>query len=156
MEHTRRQFVRATGLAGTLGAAGLLPNVADVQARQTAWNRAAFEAKSLADVVRALGGSGATDSPDIAITAPDIAENGAAVPVTIASRVPGTQAIGILVDGNANWLAAVFTLPSGTAPTLSTRIKMVQSANVLALVRADDRFYVARREVKVAPGGCGG
>jgi sulfur-oxidizing protein SoxY len=156
MKRRRRELVRAAGLAGTLGAAGWLPAAARAQAQPPAHNRAAFEAKSLADVVRALGGSGATESRDIAITAPDIAENGAAVPVTIASRVPGTQAIYILVDRNANWLAAAFSIPPGTEPSITTRIKMAQSANVLALVRANDRFYVARREVTVTLGGCGG
>jgi sulfur-oxidizing protein SoxY len=125
---------------------------------QSQWNKQAFEAKgSLNDAVKALGGAGATESKDITITSPDIAENGAVVPFTVASKVPGTQHIALLVEKNPNILAADFSIPDGTDPWINTRIKMGQTSNVFALVKtADNKFYYASKEVKVTLGGCGG
>jgi sulfur-oxidizing protein SoxY len=155
MERTRREFVQWTGLAAVLAGIGAL-SAEQALAQQQAWNKVAFEAKSLADAVKALGGGGVDESKEIAITAPDIAENGAVVPVAVASKLPNTQAVYILVDKNPNWLAAGFNIPAGTEPFVSTRIKMGQSANVLAVVKSNDRFFVASKEVKVTLGGCGG
>jgi sulfur-oxidizing protein SoxY len=152
---TRRQFVQTSGLVGALAAIGLLkPEQALAQAQP--WNKAAFEAKSLADVVKALGGTAPTESKDITITAPDIAENGAVVPVAVASKIPNTQTVHILVEKNPNALAAGFTIPSGTEPSVATRIKMGQTSNVHAVVKAGDKYYVATKEIKVTLGGCGG
>jgi sulfur-oxidizing protein SoxY len=78
------------------------------------------------------------------------------VPVAVASKLPNTQAVYILVDKNPNLLAAGFNIPAGTEPSVSTRIKMGQSANVLAVVKANNQFFVASKEVKVTLGGCGG
>ena len=155
MSDTRRDFIKATGVFGLLAAAGLLP-VEEAIAQQQAWNKAAFEAKNLNDAVKALGGAGVTQSKDITITAPDIAENGAVVPVGVTSKIANTQNIYILVDKNPNWLAAGFAIPEGTEPNVATRIKMGQTSNVLALVKANNQFYVASKEVKVTLGGCGG
>ncbi|MCX7902574.1 MAG: thiosulfate oxidation carrier protein SoxY, partial [Burkholderiaceae bacterium] len=136
-----------------LAVGGTLPGAV---AQQTAWNKAAFEAKRLADVVKALGGSTAVPSKDIVITAPDIAENGAAVSVGIASKIPNTQNIYIVVEKNATALVAAFNIPPGTEPRVDTRIKMAESAPVYAVVRANNQFFVASRDVKVTMGGCGG
>ena len=87
---------------------------------------------------------------------PDIAENGAVVPVGITSNIPKTRSIAILVEKNPNMLAAVFDIPAGTEPSLSTRVKMGQTSNVYALVKADGKYYVASKEIKVTLGGCGG
>ncbi|HQR19329.1 MAG TPA: thiosulfate oxidation carrier protein SoxY [Burkholderiaceae bacterium] len=154
MEQNRREFVKRTGVLGLMAAAGLI--TVEQAVAQQAWNKAAFEGKSTNDVVKALGGSTVAQSGDIAITAPDIAENGAVVPVGVTSKIPGTQGIYILVDKNPNALAAGFTIPAGTDPTVSTRIKMGQTSNVHAVVKAGDKFYVATKEVKVTLGGCGG
>ena len=152
---TRREFVQSSGLVGALAAIGLLPaGPALAQAQQ--WNKAAFEAKSLADVVKALGGSAPAESKDITITAPDIAENGAVVPVGVASKIPNTQTVHILVEKNPNALAAGFSIPSGTDANVATRIKMGQTSNVYAVVKAADKYYVASKEIKVTLGGCGG
>ena len=121
-----------------------------------AWNKAAFETKSLNDAVKALGGASAAESKDITITSPDIAENGAVVPFTIASKVPKTESIAILVEKNPNIVAAKFDIPDGTEPWVNTRVKMGQTSNVIALVKADGKFYYASKEVKVTLGGCGG
>ena len=155
MTEARRDFMKLTGVFGVLAATGLL-TAEQAYAQQQAWNKAAFDTKSVPDTVKALGGASATESADIAITAPDIAENGAVVPVGVVSKIPNTQAVYILVDKNPNALAAGFTLPAGTEPNVSTRIKMGQTSNVTALVKANNQFFFANKEVKVTLGGCGG
>jgi sulfur-oxidizing protein SoxY len=155
MDRNRREFIRAGGVLGLMVAAGLL-TAEQAQAQQAAWNKAAFDTKSVDDTVKALGGTSAAQSGDIAITAPDIAENGAVVPVGVTSKIPNTQAIYILVEKNPNTLAAGFAIPAGTDPNIATRIKMGQTSNVYAVVKADNKFYTASKEVKVTLGGCGG
>jgi sulfur-oxidizing protein SoxY len=121
------------------------------------WNAAAFDAHSLDETIKALGGG--TTTQTIGVTffqTPDIAENGAVVPIGVTSSIPKTESIAILVEKNPNMLAAVFDLPPGTEPSLATRVKMAQTSNVYALVKADGRFYVASKEIKVTLGGCGG
>jgi sulfur-oxidizing protein SoxY len=120
------------------------------------WNKAAFETKNTADTVKAMGGSTAAESKDIVITSPDIAENGAVVPFTISSRLPKTESIALLVEKNPNVLAASFNIPAGTEAGVTTRVKMGQTSNVTALVKADGKFYYTTKEVKVTLGGCGG
>ena len=154
MSENRRDFMKLTGVFGLLAAAGLL-STREAFAQQQAWNKAAFETKSMADTYKILGGTPA-ESADIAITAPDIAENGAVVPVGVASKIPNTQAVYILVEKNPNMLVASFDIPAGTEPAISTRVKMGQSSNVYALVKADGKYYVASKEIKVTLGGCGG
>jgi sulfur-oxidizing protein SoxY len=155
MSRKRREFVKLGGIFGVLAAAGLLTE-REALAQQQAWNKAAFETKSLADTVKALGGAGVAESKDITITAPDIAENGAVVPVGVTSKIANTQNVYILVEKNPNMLAAGFGIPQGTEANVSTRIKMGQTSNVLALVKANNQFFVASKEVKVTLGGCGG
>ncbi len=121
------------------------------------WNKSAFEVKTLNDVVKSLGGTTATESKDISfVNAPDIAENGAVVPVGATSKIPKTESISILVEKNPNALSASFIIPDGTDPTITTRVKMGQTSNVYALVKADGKFFYAVKEVKVTLGGCGG
>jgi sulfur-oxidizing protein SoxY len=122
-----------------------------------AWNKGAFESKTLDETVKALGGSAPAQTKDVVFFAtPDIAENGAVVPIGITSNLPKTESIAILVEKNPNMLAASFDIPAGTEPSLSTRVKMGQSSNVHALVKADGKYYVATKEIKVTLGGCGG
>jgi sulfur-oxidizing protein SoxY len=123
---------------------------------QASWNKAAFDTKSLNDAVKAMGGGAAAESKEITITSPDIAENGAVVPFTISSKLPKTEQLAILVEKNPNILAASFNIPDGTEPQVNTRVKMGQTSNVIALVKADGKFYYASKEVKVTLGGCGG
>ena len=157
MNAKRREVLRRGGglsLLTLLAAAGWLrPGV--VLAAD--WNKAAFETKSVEDTLKALNGSTPAQSKDITFfSTPDIAENGAVVPIGITSAIPKTESIAILVEKNPNTLAALFDIPAGTEPSLSTRIKMGQTSNVLALVKADGKFYVASKEIKVTLGGCGG
>ena len=158
MNIQRREVLRqgsgVTLLALVAAAGWLRPGEAHAA---DAWNKAAFETNSMDATVKALGGSAPVQSKDIAfVQTPDIAENGAVVPVGITSNIPNTESIAILVEKNPNMLAAVFDIPPGTEPSLSTRIKMGQSSNVYALVKADGKFYVAGKEIKVTLGGCGG
>jgi sulfur-oxidizing protein SoxY len=155
MNQNRREFVKVGGVLGLMAAAGLI-TMKEAQAQQQAWNKAAFEAKTTDDTFKAIGGGAPAQSGDIAITAPDIAENGAVVPVAVASKIPNTQGIYVLVEKNPTTLAAAFMIPAGTEPTVSTRIKMGQTSNVHAVVKADNKFYIATKEIKVTLGGCGG
>lgn len=157
MDGARRKFVKKAGgglgLLGALLAAGMLrPEEAHAQD----WNRAAFEGKKLDEVIRALGGTSVQEGTDIAIIAPEIAENGAVVPIQIVSALPATQAIAVAVEKNPRLLAAFFEIPKGTLPDLQTRVKMAETCNVYALVKADGAFYFAAKEIKVTAGGCGG
>lgn len=151
MLNRREMLAKSATVAGLMASAGLWPAVARAE-----WNQSAFDAKSLADAVKALGGSAPVESKDVTITGPDIAENGAVVPVGVTSKIPNTQGIYVLVEKNPNALAAGFTIPAGTEPTVSTRIKMGQTSNVHAIVKADNKFFIATKEVKVTLGGCGG
>ena len=157
MNLQRRKALRTGGgvtLLTLVAAAGWLRAE---DARAADWNKAAFETNSMDATVKALGGSAPSQSKDIAFfQTPDIAENGAVVPIGITSNIPKTESIAILVEKNPNMLAAVFDVPAGTDPSLSTRIKMGQSSNVYALVKADGKYYVASKEIKVTLGGCGG
>lgn len=155
MQTGRRELLKfGTGLAA-LAAAGFALRPRTALAQQ--WNKAAFSTKSLNDTVKAMGGASATESRDISFVnpTPDIAENGAVVPVTVSSNIPRTQSISILVDKNPNVLAASFDIPEGTEAFVSTRLKMGETSNVYALVKADGKFFYARREIKVTLGGCG-
>lgn len=155
MSESRRDFMKLTGAFGLLAAAGLL-TTQEALAQQQAWNKAAFDQKNMADTMKALGGSAPTESADISITAPDIAENGAVVPVSVSSKIPNTQAVYIMVEKNPSMLAAGFNIPQGTEPSVTTRIKMGQTSNVYAVVKADNKYFMAAKEVKVTLGGCGG
>ena len=157
MSTTRRDVLKRGGgitLLGLLAAAGWLkPGEATAQA----WNKGAFEAKTMDETMKAFGGGAPAQSKDIAfVSTPDIAENGAVVPIGVSSAIPKTESIAILVEKNPNMLAASFDIPAGTEPSVTTRVKMGQSSNVYALVKADGKYYVASKEIKVTLGGCGG
>jgi sulfur-oxidizing protein SoxY len=157
MGTTRREWLKSGGgatLLTLLAAAGWLkPDEALAQA----WNKAAFEAKTMDEALKALGTGAPAASKDITfVSTPDIAENGAVVPIGIASAIPKTEAIAILIEKNPSTLTANFDIPPGTDPAISTRVKMAQTSNVYALVKADGKYYVASKEIKVTLGGCGG
>jgi sulfur-oxidizing protein SoxY len=122
------------------------------------WNAAAFNAQTVDEALKALGAGTPARTTDVSWgTTPEIAENGAVVPVSVTSRIPGTEAIAILIEKNPNKLAGSFQFPEGTAPSLSTRVKMSESSMVHALVKTkDNKYFLATREIKVTLGGCGG
>jgi sulfur-oxidizing protein SoxY len=141
----------ATMAARAIAAAGRIP-----AARAEGWNKAAFETKTLADAVKAMGGAAPIESKNIDLQSPDIAENGAVVPFTVSSKLAKTESIAILIEKNPNIVAASFSIPEGTEPWVNTRVKMGQTSNVIALVKADGKYYYTSKEVKVTLGGCGG
>ena len=152
MASRRSVLAYSATLAGLLAAAGLLPRAAFA-----AWSQAAFEAKNMADALKALGGSAPLESKDVSLTAPDIAENGAVVPLTCACALPGVRRIVVLVEKNPNTLAAVFDVSDAVEANFAIRVKMGQSSNVFAAaMMADGKVLFAQKEVKVTMGGCGG
>ena len=158
MSMNRREALRASGGYGILGAfvaAGVI-TPQEALAQQAAWNKAAFETKDTNATVKALGGDTAATSDKITVTGPDIAENGAVVPVGATTTLPNVTLIAMLVEKNPNMMAASFVIGPDTEPFITTRVKMGQSSNVMALVRSDGKFFVAQKEIKVTLGGCGG
>ena len=150
MNRWRRTFLKLTGAALAVGSGFVISG----RTLAATWNKTGFESKALPDAIKALGASGAAESKDIVITAPDIAENGAVVPVAVLSRIPNTRSISILSEKNPFPLAATFDL-SGTDAYVSTRLKMGQTSIVRAIVQADGKYYTAVKEVKITIGGCG-
>lgn len=148
----RRRVLRAAGGLGTLALAGLLSPLKAF----AAWNKPAFEAKAVPAVLQQLGAGTPLASADILIKAPEIAENGAVVPVEVLSRIPGTRSISVLVEKNPSPLVSTFRFAAGADGFVSTRIKMAETSPVLAVVEANGKFYTASKEIKVTLGGCGG
>jgi sulfur-oxidizing protein SoxY len=152
MQTRREMMARSAAVAGLLATAGFLPMAARAE-----WPKSAFEAKNMADAVKALGGSAPVESKDVTITGPDIAENGAVVPVGCATTLPGVKRLLLLVEKNPSVLAAVFDVTDAVEANLSTRVKMGQSSNVFAVaMMGDGKVLYAVKEIKVTLGGCGG
>ena len=155
MQTRRDLFFHSAKVATMLASLGMLPSLAQAQAG--AYNGAAFEAKTMADLVKALGGSAPVESKDVSVTGPDIAENGAVVPIGAASTLPGVKRLLILVEKNPSIMAAMFEISDAIESSVSTRVKMGQSSNVYAVaMMADGKMLFAQKEVKVTLGGCGG
>ncbi|MGH8830950.1 MAG: thiosulfate oxidation carrier protein SoxY [Polaromonas sp.] len=150
---TRRETLKQSALvAGLLAATGLFPQLARAYD-----GRAAFDAKSTADVVKALSASAPVESKDISLTAPDIAENGAVVPVGASTTLAGVKQLLILVEKNPTALTAMFNVTDSVEPNFSTRVKMGQSSDIYAVaIMKDGKAFYAKKEVKVTLGGCGG
>ena len=152
MMNRRKMLSRSAAVATLLGTVGLLP-----QAAQAAYNSAAFEIKTMADLVKSLGGSAPIESKDVTITGPDIAENGAVVPIGVSSALPGVKRLLVLVEKNPSVLSAMFEVSDAVEANFTTRVKMGQSSNVMAVaMMADGKVLFAQKEVKVTLGGCGG
>lgn len=151
----RRQVLKAGGSAAlyaTLTSLGLLrPEISSA-----AWNEALFAAKNVPDTLKALGAAQAADSKDITIVASDIAENGAVVPVGITTKLANVEQIALLVEKNPAMVAGHYMLTAAAVPDVAMRVKMGQSSDVIALVKAGGQWYSARKEIKVTLGGCGG
>lgn len=149
----RREFLMLG--AGALGALalGVLPS-SPVAAAATLPDNL-FQLKSIDEVFKALGGN-VTESTEIVLTTPEIAENGAVVPVSVRSNLPGTEQILVMVEKNPAPMSAAFNIEPGTEAFVSTRVKVGQSSNIHAVVRANGKLYRTVRETKVTLGGCGG
>ena len=150
MNIQRRRLIQTSALMGLMASAGL-----SSKAEAAAWNKAAFEAKSVDDVAKALGGGAPQKSDQVILRAPDIAENGAVVPVGVETNLKATE-MAILVEKNPNAMAAMFVIPTGAEAFAATRVKMGQTSNVYALAKVDGKWLMASKEVKVTLGGCGG
>jgi sulfur-oxidizing protein SoxY len=108
------------------------------------------------DALKAMGIASAPNSADIVITSPDIAENGMVVPVGVASKLAKTEMAALLVEKNPSMLAGFYEFTTDAVPDVSMRVKMGQSSDVIAIVKADGKFFMAKKEIKVTLGGCGG
>jgi len=155
MNIMRRSFLKLAGSIGALATAGAAGLLRSVETWAATWNKSGFESKAVTDVLNSLGATGAPESKDIVITAPEIAENGAVVPVAVFSKIPNTQQISIVAEKNPFPLAATFDVAGGGEGYISTRLKMGQTSDVWAVVKAGGRYYVAKKEVKITVGGCG-
>ena len=153
MHQQRRQFLYGAGALAAGFVAGLCK---PVLAWAATWNKDAFGAKAVADALRSLGAAGATPSTAIAIEAPQIAENGAVVPIEIASNLPGTTSIAVLVEKNPFPLAGKFNFTDNALPYVKLNVKMGETASIRVVAWAGGKAFVATREVKVTIGGCGG
>ena len=152
MMNRRDVLTHSAKVAALLATTGLLPQVALAN-----YNAAAFEVKTMADLVKMLGGSAPAESKDVTITGPDIAENGAVVPVGVSTTLPGVKKLLVLVEKNPSVLSAMFDVSDAVDANFSTRVKMGQSSNVYAVaMMGDGKVLYAQKEVKVTLGGCGG
>ena len=149
---TRRNALKRTAVvAGLLASTGLFPQFA------FAFNKTAFEAKSVADALKALGAGAPVESKDVSVTAPDIAENGSVVPVGVATTLPGVKTMLIMVEKNPATLTALFNVTDSVESAFQARVKMGQSSDVYAIaIMNDGKVLFAKKEVKVTLGGCGG
>ena len=155
MNRSRRTLIKGMAGAATLSLAALSALLRPLNSLAAAWNKTAFDAKTLADAIKLAGMSGATESKDISIKAPDIAEDGAVVPIEISSKIPGTQSITIFAEKNPQPLVASFNFAEGVEGYVSTRIKLGETSLVRIVVSAGGKFYSAGKDVKVTIGGCG-
>jgi sulfur-oxidizing protein SoxY len=154
MNHQRRDALKTGGGLGVFGmlvAAGLI-----APGSALARDQKVFDAKTIDEALTAMGAGKPAVSDAVTVVAPDIAENGAVVPVGVTSSLPNTQSVSIMVEKNPNMVAANFTMAEGTLGEVQTRIKMGQTSDVYAIVKADGKYYMAKKEIKVTLGGCGG
>ncbi|MBI3562235.1 MAG: thiosulfate oxidation carrier protein SoxY [Gammaproteobacteria bacterium] len=156
MNYTRRSFLRASLAAGTVaiatGAGLLIP-----RSVLAAWPKNAFEAKTMDEAMKDIAGAtSAPESADIIVEAPDIAENGAVVTVTITTKLANVEQISLLVPKNTTPLIASYILTSNTDGFVTSRIKMRETSDVIAVVKSGNKLFSAKKPVKVTLGGCGG
>lgn len=155
MQTRREMLSHSAKVATLLAAAGLVPCLAQAQA--SGFNTAAFAAKNMAELMKALGAGTPVESKDVTVSGPDIAENGAVVPIGASTNLPGVKRMLLLVEKNPAVLAAMFDVTDSIEANISTRVKMGQSSNVYAVaMMGDGKVLFAQKEVKVTLGGCGG
>jgi len=154
---TRRLMLKGAASVALIGLGNLPFSVAPAfAAANDKYPEDAFKQKSDADAVKALYGKTAEPSDKVKMDAPEIAENGAVVPISVSSTLENVTSISILVAENPNALAASYLIPAGTLPSVANRLKMAKTTNVIAIVEAGGKLYSTAKEVKVTVGGCGG
>jgi sulfur-oxidizing protein SoxY len=152
---TRRLILQGAVSVALVGL-GNLPFGLALAAANDKYPEDAFKQKSDTDAIKSLYGKAAEPSDKVKLDAPEIAENGAVVPISVSSTLPDVTSISILVAENPNALAASYKIPAGTLPSVANRLKMAKTTNVIAIVEAGGKLYSAIKEVKVTVGGCGG
>jgi sulfur-oxidizing protein SoxY len=154
---TRRLILKGAGMVALIGFGSLPFSLAPAfAAANDKYPDDAFKQKSDADAIKALYGKTAEVSDKVKMDAPEIAENGAVVPISVSSTLADVTSIAILVAENPNALAASYLIPAGTLPSVANRLKMAKTTNVIAIVEAGGKLYSTSKEVKVTVGGCGG
>ena len=152
---TRRLILKGAGAVALFGFGSLAFGPAQAAANDK-YPEDAFRQKSDADAIKSLYGKTAEVSDKVKLDAPEIAENGAVVPISVSSTLADVTSISILVAENPNALAASYRIPAGTLPSVANRLKMAKTTNVIAIVEAGGKLYSTSKEVKVTVGGCGG
>ncbi len=154
---TRRLILQGAGSVALVGLGsipfGFTPALA---AANDKYPEDAFKQKSEADAIKSLYGKTAEPSDKVKLDAPEIAENGSVVPISVSTTLTDVTSISFLVSENPNALAASYKIPAGTVPSVANRLKMAKTSNVIAIVEAGGKLYSATKEVKVTVGGCGG
>ena len=154
---TRRLMLQGAASVALLGLGNLPFGAAPARAAANdKYPEEAFKQKSEADAVKALYGKTAEPSDKVKLDAPEIAENGGVVPISVTTTLDKVTSISFFVAENPNALAASYRIPEGTIPAVANRLKMAKTTNVVAIVEADGKLYSATKEVKVTVGGCGG
>ena len=157
VDATRRLIVKGAAVLALIGMAGIRFDLTPAfAAASDKYPEDAFKQKNSDDAIKALYGKTAEASDKVKLDAPEIAENGAVVPVSVSSTLADVTSISILVAENPNALIASYRIPAGTIPNVANRIKMAKTSNVIAVVEAGGKLYSASKEVKVTVGGCGG
>jgi sulfur-oxidizing protein SoxY len=154
--HLRRLILKGTGLVALIGLGQIGFGLSAATAATDKYPEDAFKQKSDADAIKALYGRSAEASDQVKLDAPEIAENGGVVPISVTTTLPGVTSITFVVSENPNALAASYLIPEGTVPSVANRLKMAKTSNVIAIVEANGKLYSATKEVKVTVGGCGG
>ena len=154
MKMKRRLFLKGT-MAGSFVAIAAGSGLLTPGKVLAAWPKDAFLAKSVSDTLAKIGASGATVSSEVMLDLPNVAENGAAVPVKVETSLKDVKSISVLIEKNQQPLATNVLFSGNAQPYLSSRIKMAQTSNVIAIVEAGGKTYSATKEVKVTVGGCG-
>ena len=154
---TRRLILQGAGSVALVGL-GSIPFAFTpaLAAANDKYPEDAFKQKSEADAIKSLYGKTAEPSDKVKLDAPEIAENGAVVPISVSTTLADVTSIAFLVSENPNALAASYKIPAGTVPSVANRLKMAKTSNVIAIVEAGGKLYSATKEVKVTVGGCGG
>lgn len=156
MDEARRIVLRGAGSAGALIAAAAAGLLRPERVLAATWDQDAFRAKTVADALAKIGASGASESKELTIDVPEIAENGAVVPIEITSHLPGTKSLAVVIEKNPFPLCAKFDFMEGAEPFVRLNTKIGQSSVVRVVAEAGGKHYTVAKQVKVTIGGCGG
>ena len=155
MDIKRRKFLQVSAMLSFAVGAGIL-TAEEARAAEAQWNKELFEATDNEGVFKVLGAKDPEKSDKVKLVTPDIAENGAVVPISLSTDLENVTMMAFLIPENPNTMTGVFNIPEGTEPNIATRVKMAKTSDIYGLVKSGDKYYLAQKEVKVTLGGCGG